>query len=67
MYTLYSSSSETSTYSRAASSSSGASLPRDDADRERLRFGLLSARMLEISAKMASQWFFERDLTVGMY
>ena len=65
--TLYSSSSETIIYSWAASSSSGASLPREDADRDRLRFGLLSARILEISVKIVFQWSFVRAFTVGMY
>ena len=54
-------------YSWVASSSSGASLPQDDADCECLYFGLLSARMPEIFAKIAPQWSFERALTVGMY
>jgi len=55
IYTLYSSSSETNSYFRVASSSSGALLLQDDADHEHLRFGLLSARMLEFSMKIAPQ------------
>jgi len=54
IYTLYSSS-ETNSYFWVASSSSGALLLQDDADRERLRFGLLSDRMLEFSMKIAPQ------------